>query len=490
MTGNLREIPEQQFDGEDFRLIDKIRWEPVANSSSSAIEPFAPFIVVNTTVGAEGAGLMTIVRPPNDPVATLSQDEESRAMGFAGPTGIPAKSGGVYGYGIGTFQSPCIGRVSGEWETSGSSDEEDITPVVLYVTNGSEFLTTSSSGTIYGRFWPMGQFRDNGSSVYDVFIMGNPVATVEVSVENTGSCGCSYRLGVIPAIESPPFYYEAPVEWNGPTGVLATLQGVSGFESIDSTDLVVTENGSGVWQSTTFVRTCGSTSDSYIATATQQTSGWKWTFGIVGGAAANCADEVYIVLKSQDEGIYADRTNWLIIDTSLTPQSGTEGYTGFLTGCLFCFSPKLPTIVTTTCADDSLLIPQTMRTTLNLTGGGTQEFSVDTPSTTAGPSGDPVTATCTYDDSGTDNEQTCGEVTPNNYHYPKVEFASSTVAVTWEVYSAVSGGFLLVAWSKTVNRSEWEDYLNSGGMVLSRSYGPTSTTCITQAETEIVVRFD
>lgn len=475
---------------DSWRFLERIRWEPLGNVAAVAIEPFSPFIVVNLKAGSEGAGFLTLVRPINDPVPTLSQDEESRAIGFAGPAGIPAKSGSTPGYGIGTFQTPCLGRVSGSWETSGSVDEEDITPVVLYATSSSEYLTTSSSGTIYGRFWPMGEVRDAGGGLYDVKVLGNPVATVEVSVENTGSCGCAYRIGVIPAIESPPFYYDAPVEWNVPSGVLATLQSVAGFESIDSSDLVVTENGSGVWQSATFVRTCGSTSDSYIATATQQTSGWKWTFGIVGGAAANCADEVYIVLKSQDEGIYADRTNWLVIDTSLTPQSGTDGYTGFLTGCLFCFSPKLPTIVTTTCADDSLLIPQTMRTTLNLTGGGTQEFSVDTPATTAGPSGDPVTATCTYDDSGTSNEITCGEVTPNNYHYPKVEFASSTVIVTWEVYSATSGGFLLVAWSKTVNRSEWEDYLNSGGMVLSRNYGPTSTTCITQAETEIVVRFD
>lgn len=337
MADQLRDIGNVHQFGEKFRLIENMRWEPIENIGSVAIPPFGPFMVVNLTAGAEGAGSSILVKSTFDPVATPSTDESSRGIGFAGPLGVAAKSGGVNGKGVGNLRAPYIGRVSGEWETSGSSDEEDITPQTLYVTSESNYVTRARDGYTYGRFWPIGEFRDAGSNLHDVLLHGNPVANVEVSESATGSCGCEVANGVVEPVTSPPFYWKAAMQWKEPSRVVAWLNTISGFESLTYDDLYLTWNGNGAWNSPVFIRTCGSASDSYMATAQQVAGGWRWTFSAVG--TVTCSDQVKLVLKSKKSIPYEDRTNWLVIDTDLTPAKGTAGYVPPPRDCLFCWSP-------------------------------------------------------------------------------------------------------------------------------------------------------
>lgn len=325
-----QEIPKSS---ERFRMIEDMLWEPVKNIGTTDIPPFAPFVVVNLTDGTEGAGKLTMILAPTEPVATVSENEVSRAVGFAGPAGVAAGE-----FGVGNFQAPYIGRATGSWETSGSMDEEDVTPRVFYLTSQSTYLTTTRDGYVYARFWPIGEVRDVGGSLHDLLVIGNPIANVETSETGTGSCGCEVANGVVEPITSPPFYWKAAMQWKEPSRVVAWLNTISGFESLTYSDLYLTWNGNGAWNSPVFIRTCGSVSDSYMATAQQVAGGWRWTFSAVG--TVNCSDQVKLVLKSKKTIPYEDRTNWLVIDTDLTPKRGTAGYAaGPPDDCLFCWSP-------------------------------------------------------------------------------------------------------------------------------------------------------
>lgn len=321
---------------DEWRGLAKVRWEPVANSSSSAIAPFSPFVVVNMTDGAEGGGRILIVRPPNDPVPTLASNEASRAVGFAGPAGIPAKSGSTLGKGIGTLQTPCCGRVSGSWESSGSVDEEDIIPQVLYVTSASQYLTTSNSGTVYGRYWPLGQLRDVGSSVYDVMVFGNPVATVENSPENTGACACTVVTGVVGPLEAGIFgTQKSAYRWTL-TGISDALEAL-GFDVSDLT--MVYDITSEAWF-VELVRTCDSvTSDDYTLMLEQDaTKKWIVTLELTGGTGSPNCDTELIWHFAADGAVRWDRTQPMALDTG-TKYAKDGDYEDPPANCVFCLEP-------------------------------------------------------------------------------------------------------------------------------------------------------
>lgn len=307
-------------------------------------------------------------------------------------------------------------------------------------------------------------------------------------------CGCRKSSGGVEPIASPPFYWNAIARWDAVTHVLEYLQSIPGFQDITAAHLEVEFNNASAWDSPVYVRVCDEyTEDEYIAQLTQEGTGWKWTYSIVGGASRNCDDEVLIVLRSADNAIYADRTNRLYLDQSETPKPGTAGYVDAsgLAGCAFCLNPWSGTVATVICGSDGYPVPANMRGSFALSAGGTEEVNFDIVFTNVDGANLKVCGYTNGDIGGP--EIYCGGWPISRtelYLYVYFDLVAETIKVWLQVTWWPGFGGINLAWRKDdITYAEWDAIIAAGYIILDSNV-TTSGWCTAHTGDPLTLFFD